>query len=312
MDITYYKGKKEKSKNKDILKIMKMQNMNNKNNKKKDIKIQSLKKKKNNPSIYFKSNEKLIKITSNKNKTKEIIDLEEQLMKKTDNEINFLGYENAIKKDKRTFFEYYLSLIRIKQILIFTFYQGNHFNSRIIKICFLYFIFILFFVVNTLFINDSTFHSLYMLNGSINYKEHFPIIMYSTTVCYFLKKIFSWLIFTEIDILAIRKNDGVDKNVKANKIFVRINIKYILFFSIGLFLLLLFWVYMTCFCAIFRNTQIFIIKINFISFAIFLVLPFILNLIPPIFRIASLKKHEYNNKRKKFLYKFSQIIQLII
>ena len=43
-----------------------------------------------------------------------------------------LIYEKAIKYDKRTYCEYYLSLIQTKHILIFYFYNNSYYNSRII------------------------------------------------------------------------------------------------------------------------------------------------------------------------------------
>ena len=80
------------------------------------------------------------KINLNKNKIKktkinrksEI--KEENDIKLNDYEINSLSYEEALKYDKRTFFESYFSLIRTKQILCFTFFNKSDYNSRPIKI----------------------------------------------------------------------------------------------------------------------------------------------------------------------------------
>ena len=43
------------------------------------------------------------------------------IRKKTDSELNDLDYKIAIKIDKRTYFQYYLSLIRTKHLLFFSF-----------------------------------------------------------------------------------------------------------------------------------------------------------------------------------------------
>jgi hypothetical protein len=315
MKIIYKEEKIENSKQESKLKIINMSKnfQNNKNNiKNANPRKKSITKKNKNNSASFKSVDKLIKFKDNKNKNKKIINLEEQLCQKFDNEMNFLRYEDAMKLDKRTYCEYYLSLIKQKHLIIFTFFQKEDFNSLIIKICFFCFIFVLTLVVNTLFINDETFHNLFILKGSFDFIFHFPNILYSTFICYFLKKIFHWLIFTEMDVLTIKENSGVNKSIKLNRIYVTIYLKYILFFSVGILFLLLFWIYITCFCAIFKHTQIFIIKITFISFAIFLLIPFITNLIPPIFRIKSLKKGTNKNKENTILYKFSKIIQVIV
>ena len=63
---------------------------------------------------------------------------------RNDYEMNSLSYKEAKKYDKRNFYQYYLSLIRTNQLIIFTFYTKNDYNSRIIKICFFfYFVFII-------------------------------------------------------------------------------------------------------------------------------------------------------------------------
>ena len=50
--------------------------------------------------------------------------------------------------------------------------------------------------------------------------------------------------------------------------------------------------------------------ISSISFGIFLFVPFILNLIPPIFRKIALQKYDESTKRF-YLYKLSQILQIV-
>ena len=71
-----------------------------------------------------------------------------------DTELNSLEYKTALEIDKRTYFQYYISLIKKKQILIFTFYPTNDYNSMIIKICLFLFSFVLYYTVNALFFND--------------------------------------------------------------------------------------------------------------------------------------------------------------
>ena len=54
--------------------------------------------------------------------------------KLNDHELNSLDYKEAIKLDKRTYLQYYWSLIKTKHILIFTFLPTKDYNSYIIKI----------------------------------------------------------------------------------------------------------------------------------------------------------------------------------
>ena len=82
--------------------------------------------------------------------------------------------------------------------------------------------------------------------------------------------------------------------------------KFIIFFILIFLFLIIFWYYLTCFCGIYKNSQIHLIKDTLISFGTSLLYPFILNLLPGIFRIPSL-----NSNNKEFLFKISKIIQLI-
>ena len=95
--------------------------------------------------------------------------------------------------------------------------------------------------------------------------------------------------------------------MKLNKLKC-MKIKFAIFFILNFVLLTLFWYYLTCFNAIYKNTQIYLIENTFISFAFSLLYPFIINIIPMVIRMNSLKS---SNKDKSCLYKASQIIQVI-
>ena len=85
-------------------------------------------------------------------------------------------------------------------------------------------------------------------------------------------------------------------------------IKFILFFILNFILLFFFWYFITCFCAVYPNTQIILFKDTLISFSISMLYPFGLYLIPGLFRIPSLKAIK---KDMEFLYKIGYIISLI-
>ena len=59
-----------------------------------------------------------------------------------DYELNNLKYKEALKLDKRNYINFYLSLLRTKHALIFTFYTKTDYNSRYIKICLFFFLFL--------------------------------------------------------------------------------------------------------------------------------------------------------------------------
>ena len=72
--------------------------------------------------------------------------------------------------------------------------------------------------------------------------------------------------------------------------------------------LIIFWYYISCFCAVYKNTQIYLIKDTLISFSLNLLYPFGFYLFPGIFRVWALRDKK---KNKECLYKFSSIMQMI-
>ena len=81
-----------------------------------------------------------------------------------------------------------------------------------------------------------------------------------------------------------------------------------MFYFIISFILLFFLGYYICiFCAIYSNTQIHLLKDTMISFFLSLLYPFIINLLPGLFRIPALSKAK---KKRICMYKFSKILQI--
>ena len=72
-------------------------------------------------------------------------------------------------------------------------------------------------------------------------------------------------------------------------------------------MLSLFLFYVMCFFTIFPNVQIFVFMISGISFGFILLIPFFIDLIPPIVRIYSLDPQ----KERECPYRFSQFLHLI-
>ena len=78
----------------------------------------------------------------------------------TDRELNSMDYEEAIKYDQRNFVQYYLSLIKNQNLLIFTFFQFKDYNSQMIKIELYLFSFSINYIVSAMFYSDDTMHKI--------------------------------------------------------------------------------------------------------------------------------------------------------
>ena len=94
----------------------------------------------------------------------------------------------------------------------------------------------------------------------------------------------------------------------SKKIKTCITIKFIIFFILNISFLLFFWYFITCFCAVYKNTQMILIKDTLVSFALSMLYPFGINLLPGMLRIPALRAQK---KDKKCLYKTSTIVALI-
>ena len=125
-----------------------------------------------------------------------------------DYEINSLSYKEALFYDKRTYFEYYLSLLRRKQLIIFCFYTYNDYNSKSIKICVFFFTFSLNYTVNTLFFTDETLHQVYEDNGEFNFMYQLPQMLYSMVISSLINIIIKSFSMSEQNILSLKKSNN--------------------------------------------------------------------------------------------------------
>ena len=219
-----------------------------------------------------------------------------------------LEYESALKYDKRKYCQYYFSLLRTKHSLIVTFFNNTDYNIKIIKIDLFLFNFSLFFVINALFFNDDTMHIINENKGTLDIIGQLHQILYSFIISSLICFILEFLALTEGIILVLKK---IRTKIKFNRIIKKldkkIKIKILLYFFISSIFLIVFWYYLSMFCAIYVNTQKHLISDTISSFILSLIEPFGIYLIPGLFRIPALSMQ--NSKR--YIYKFSQILQAI-
>ena len=146
-----------------------------------------------------------------------------------DYELNDLIYEEAIKIDKRNFFEYYFSLLKRKHLLLFSFYPNNDYNLRIIKISLFLFSFSLNYTINALFFNDKTIHKIYIDEGIYNFIFQIAQIIYSTiisSIILLIIKFLSFFLFFIAGILKMAGNKPIKKGYTNDKVKA-INVSFI-------------------------------------------------------------------------------------
>ena len=183
----------------------------------------------------------------------------------------------------------------------------NDYNSKIIKICLFFLSFSIYYFINNLFFDESVIHKIYEEEGLYNFIYLIPKISYSFVISHTLNIIFKYIFLSERNIYEIKKDKNVNKIsdiiAKVKKCII---LKYISFFILNILFLIFFWYYLSSFGAVYKNTQIYLIKNTLISFCISLIYPFIINILPSIFRIYAL-----SNKNRKCSYKISKITQFL-
>ena len=148
-----------------------------------------------------------------------------------DEEMNSLSYVKALELDKRSYFQYYISLIKKKQLILFTFIPTNDYNIIHIKIALFIVSFALYLSINAFFFNDDTMHKLYKNNGIYNIISQIPQIIYSSLISSIINLILKKLSLSEKNILEIKKVENMELAVQKSKDIQKcIKIKFIFFF----------------------------------------------------------------------------------
>ena len=222
-----------------------------------------------------------------------------------DYEINNLEYSEALEIDKRTFWESYISLIKTKHIIFFTFFIKNDYNSTEIKLCLFLFWLALDYLMNALFFNDSTMNKINEDKGKFNLLYQLQISIYSFIITFIITNIIKLFAIFEGTIAEKVKIKTSETEKNINNYILSIKWKFIIFFSLILLLFFLFWYYLSCFCAVFINTQKPLIKDTIIGYAIGLFYPFIIGIIFCGFRLCALKA---KNKDRVGLYNASNCL----
>ena len=226
-----------------------------------------------------------------------------------DDELNDLKYEYAYEIDIRSYCQFYWSLIKTSNLIISTFLNFTDYNILLLKLGLFIMSFSLFFFINSVFFDDSTMQKLYLDYGKYDIIYQIPRSLYSTLTYKVISLTLRNLALSQKDLVKLKKMTTA-KQVEENIVnsIKCLRIKFAIFFSMSFFLLIFFWYFLSAFCAVYRNTQLPLVKNSIISFIISNSYVFLLGLIPGIFRLSSLS----GEKNKRCMYQTSQIIRFIL
>ena len=220
-----------------------------------------------------------------------------------DYELNECKFKEALKYDKRTYLEYFFSLLKIEHLLLFAIIPSKDYNSRTIKSCIFLYSFALNLTIEALFYNEETMSNIYEIRGVYDIISQIPQIIYSGIISSFIDIIIKYFSLSQKFVIDEKnKKNGDNNDLKYKKIINNLRKRFIFFYIFSFLFLLFSWYYVSCFCAVYKNTQIHLIKDVLIGFGLSLIFPFISYSISGLFRICGLRY------KKKYIYKFSSII----
>ena len=221
-----------------------------------------------------------------------------------------MEYDDAIKKDKRTFCQYFSDNLREKQIIANTFISEDPIKSRAIKIILFNLNLVLYFVINGLFISESYISELYNLDEKDeNFFSFLPRsierLFYTTVVSLIIGYITGFFFLEE------KKLQGIFRRDMENKLSLKQDIinliktlkkRYISFIIFVFVVLLLSLYYLLCFNYVYPKTQIEWIKSSITIIIIIQILSILKILLEATIRFLSFKCESENLfKLGKFL-----------
>ena len=221
-------------------------------------------------------------------------------------QLNNLEFDSAQKLDNRNFLEIYWSLLKREHLIIFTFITRDDHNIAFVKYARFIFLLCTDMAMNVFFFSDDTMHKMFLDYGKYNFIQQIPQITYSTIISQLIETLLCYLSLTDKHYYQVKECKKVSKKSMVG-IMKCIQLKICLFFVFTLLMFIFYWYLVTCFCAVYQNTQIAFIKDSFLSFVLSVCIPFGLYLIPSFLRIISLKVKKF---KLEFVYKASGVIPI--
>ena len=156
-----------------------------------------------------------------------------------DQELNSLDYDKALIYDKRSYFQYYCSLLKKKHLILFTFYPQNDYNLITLKISLFLLGFSLYFTINGFFFSDDSMHKVYIDRGIYNFVYQIPQILYSSVISDIINAILKILCLSEKNIIELKQEtDETAFKEKSKNISQYLLKKFLIFFILSILLLL--------------------------------------------------------------------------
>ena len=218
-----------------------------------------------------------------------------------------LEFDDAIVKDKRTFFEYFCDSFKEKQIIANTFFAKDPIKTRAIKIVLFIFDLALNFVINALFITEDYISMLYHLNKKDSFFSFIPRSISRFIKTTIVGEVIGYI--TSFFFIEERKLKNIFKREKDNKMALKQNVitlikelkrRYLSFIIIAFVIIIICFFYLLCFNYVYPYTQEEWVKTSIMVIIIRQILSCLIILLETLLRFLSFKT------QSEKIYKFSK------
>ena len=257
----------------------------------------------NNDKKEKKEKDKLTDDQEDEKKTKKT-----QIYDYENDELNELPFKKARKYDKRGFCKFYWNILMFSHIILNVFFRHNDYNLFTVKLGLLFMTFPINLGFNILFYTNKNIKLNYSkaLDDLSGFWNNIANTVYSSLLSTTLLIMLKFICLTHNSVRVLRKFKDIDYARKKSICVLRcIKIRVVIYYVLSFAFLAIFGYYILCFCAIFENTQIELVKSTFTSWLISLIYPLIICLITSIFRALSFK---CNNR---ILYRIKNLMQML-
>ena len=231
-----------------------------------------------------------------------------QIYEYENDELNELPFKKARKYDKRGFCKYYWNILMFSHIILNVFFRHNDYNLFTVKLGLLFMTFPINLTFNIFFYTNKNIKLNYQqaLNDLSGFWSNIANTVYSSLLSSTLLIMLKFICLTHNSVRVLRKFRDVEFARKKSICVLRcIKVRVAIYYILSFAFLSVFGYYVLCFCAIFENTQIQLVKSTLTSWLISLIYPLIICFITSIFRALAFK---CNNR---ILYLIKTLMQFL-
>ena len=215
-----------------------------------------------------------------------------EIYERTVDEINELPLKDAKENDKRGFCRYYWDILKFSHIILNLILRWDDFNIFTVKLGLLFMTFPINLTFNIFFFTNKKMKINYanaMKDISL-FWSNIANSVYSSILSNALLIILKFICLSHNSIRSLKKIKDVNLAQKKSEGVLRcIKARIIIYYILSFIFLIIFGYYILCFCSVFENTQIELVRSTFTSWLISLFYPFIICFFTSIIRALSFK-----------------------